>query len=178
MMTEVSSRLWSPLRHRLMRDAHGQLVFTDESGQQHVGVTPVRAFPIDAPGEYVSLVDADGHELAFIARLADIDAESRSLLLDDIAQRDFMPYIEKLFFCLDFFHTQHVDGANRQRNEQLCAERRGRHSSPPRQRSADHRQSRPHLPSAGHAGIGQAVTQAAGPLSVGVQEHLPGSTLS
>ncbi len=102
MMTEVSSRLWSTLRPRLMRAAHGQLVFTDESGQQHVGVTPVRAFPIDAPGEYVSLVDADGHELAFIARLADIDAESRSLLLDDIAQRDFMPYIEKLFSVSTF----------------------------------------------------------------------------
>ena len=97
MMTEVSSRLWSPHRYRLARDAHGQLVFTDEADRQHVGVTPVCAFPIDAPGEHVSLVDADGHELAYIAKLSDIDAESRTLLLDEMAQRDFMPHIEKLF---------------------------------------------------------------------------------
>ena len=102
MMTEVSSRLWSPHRYRRARDAHGQLVFTDEADRQHVGVTPVCAFPIDAPGEHVSLVDADGHELAYIAKLSDIDAESRTLLLDEMAQRDFMPHIEKLFSVSTF----------------------------------------------------------------------------
>lgn len=102
MMTEVSSRLRSPRGHRLVRDAYGQLIFTDEAGREHVGVTPVRAFPIDAPGEHVSLVDADGHELAYIARLSDIDAESRALLLDEIAQRDFMPHIERLLSVSTF----------------------------------------------------------------------------
>ena len=102
MMTEVSSRVWNAHRHRLARDAHGQLVFTDEAGQQHAGVVPVQAFPIDSPGEHVSLVDADGHELAFIAKLSDIDPDSRKLLLDEIAQRDFMPQIEKLLSVSTF----------------------------------------------------------------------------
>lgn len=43
---------------QLRRDAYGRLVLTDESGARHVGVTPVRAFPISSPGEGLSLVSA------------------------------------------------------------------------------------------------------------------------
>ena len=102
MIEEAGARLWQPASHRLSRDAHGRLVFTDEQGVQHVGVTPVQAFPIDAPGEHVSLVDADGHERAFIARLSDIDADIRKLLIDEIAQREFMPVIERLLAVSTF----------------------------------------------------------------------------
>lgn len=102
MMTEVSGQTWQARSHKLSRDAHGRLVFTDEQGVQHVGVIPVQAFPIDSPGEMVSLVDADGHELAFIARLSDVDQDARKLLLDEIAQREFMPVIERLLSVSTF----------------------------------------------------------------------------
>ncbi|MFN5445833.1 MAG: DUF1854 domain-containing protein [bacterium] len=82
--------------HRLMRDAHGDLVFKDELDQHHVGVLPVQAFPIDSPGEHVSLVSTEGHELAFILSLADIEAETRHVILDEIAQREFIPVIQRL----------------------------------------------------------------------------------
>ncbi len=36
--------------HQLERDALGRLVFIDSNGERHVGVHPVRAFPITAPG--------------------------------------------------------------------------------------------------------------------------------
>lgn len=82
--------------HRLMRDAHGSLVFKDELDQHHLGVLPVQAFPIDSPGEHVSLVSTEGHELTFILSLADIDAETRHVILDEIAQREFIPVIQRL----------------------------------------------------------------------------------
>jgi Domain of unknown function (DUF1854). len=45
------------------------LVFTAADGSVSVGVAPVRAFPISAPDDGLSLVGADGHELAWIAKL-------------------------------------------------------------------------------------------------------------
>ena len=96
MMGENSGKAWMPVAHRLARDGFGRLVFIDESGAEHVGVVPVQAFPVDAPGENVSLVGADGHELAFIAQLSGLDADTRALVQEEIAQRDFLPVIDRL----------------------------------------------------------------------------------
>ena len=68
--------------HRLLKDAHGSLVFIDELGHHHVGVIPVQAFPIDSPGEHLSLVSTEGHELAFVPALSDLDAETRTFVLE------------------------------------------------------------------------------------------------
>lgn len=81
---------------RLMRDAHGRLVLIQADGQWHVGVVPVRAFPLSDPDGALSLVGTDGRECAWIARLADLPAESRTLLAEDLARRDFAPVIEAL----------------------------------------------------------------------------------
>ena len=53
----------------LARDASGRLVFTDAAGQVHAGVAPVRAFPIAAPDEGISLVNTEGHEVAWVDSL-------------------------------------------------------------------------------------------------------------
>ena len=45
---------------QLERDAFGRLVLIDAEGQRHEGIVPVRAFPLSAPGEGLSLVGADG----------------------------------------------------------------------------------------------------------------------
>ena len=50
----------------LTRNTAGRLVLSDAAGLSHVGVVPVRAFPLSAPGESLSLVSAEGHELAWI----------------------------------------------------------------------------------------------------------------
>jgi hypothetical protein len=53
----------------LERDSFGHLVLTDAEGERHAGVTPVRAFPLSAPGEGVSLVGSEGRELVWIDRV-------------------------------------------------------------------------------------------------------------
>lgn len=96
-MTEESGgKPWMPHAHRLARDGYGRLVFTDEYGTSHVGVVPAQAFPIDEPGENVSLLDADGHELVFIAQISGLDADARRLVLEVIAERDFLPVVDRL----------------------------------------------------------------------------------
>ncbi len=96
MIEESSGKAWMPVAHHIHRDSFGKLVFTDEQGHAHVGVVPVQAFPIDAPGENVSLVSADGHELVFIPQLSGLDTDTRRLLQEEIAQREFMPVIDQL----------------------------------------------------------------------------------
>lgn len=80
----------------LARNPMGRLVLTDAAGVAHAGVVPVRAFPLAAPDEGLSLVSTDGHELAWIPRLTDLDAATRQLVEAELAQREFVPVIERL----------------------------------------------------------------------------------
>lgn len=75
----------------LRRDAFGRLVLTDAEGREHVGVVAVRAFPISAPDEGISVVDGDGHELAWVPRLSALADAPRALLAEALEQREFMP---------------------------------------------------------------------------------------
>lgn len=86
----------------LSRNSFGRLVLTDAQGQDHVGVTPVRAFPLSAPGEGLSLVGPDGHELAWIDKLDQVPESARSLVQEDLAVREFMPQIEQLISVSSF----------------------------------------------------------------------------
>ena len=56
----------------------------------------VRAFPIGAPEEGISLLDADGHERAWIERLAECPAPQRELIMTALQQREFMPVLRRL----------------------------------------------------------------------------------
>ncbi|MBU7571957.1 MAG: DUF1854 domain-containing protein [Hydrogenophaga sp.] len=81
---------------QLQRNPFGRLVLTDEVGETHVGVVPVRAFPIGAPDEGLSLVGSDGHELVWVDRLSALPAELRLLLQEELAQREFTPVIQRI----------------------------------------------------------------------------------
>ena len=102
MSEEMSVKNWLPAHHRLSRDSYGRLIFTDENSELHIGVVPVQAFPIEAPSENISLMSTDGHELAFIPLLSDVDVDTRRIIVEDIAQREFMPLIDRLMFVSTF----------------------------------------------------------------------------
>jgi hypothetical protein len=78
------------------RDAFGRLVLTDAQGERHVGIVPVRAFPLSAPGHGVSLVGSEGRELVWIDRVEALPAQTRELLEQELAVRDFAPTLLKL----------------------------------------------------------------------------------
>lgn len=81
---------------KLSRNAFGKLVYTDEAGVDHIGVTPVRAFPIAAPNEGLSIVSVDGHELSWVDRLTDLAADARQLIEEELAVREFTPSINRI----------------------------------------------------------------------------------
>lgn len=80
----------------LQRNAFGRLVFRGEDGIMHEGVVPVRAFPIGAPMDGLSLLSAEGHELAWIERLDDLPPPQRALVDEALAEREFAPEIRRL----------------------------------------------------------------------------------
>ncbi|MGK6310056.1 DUF1854 domain-containing protein [Variovorax sp. DT-64] len=81
---------------KLERDAFGHLVLIEAEGVRHVGVVPVRAFPLSAPDEGLSLVGSEGRELLWIDRLDNLPEPVRALLAEDLAARDFAPTLLKL----------------------------------------------------------------------------------
>ncbi len=87
---------------RLSRNAFGQLVLTASNGDVHEGVVPVRAFPIAAPDEGISIVSTDGRELAWIDHLAELPADARALVEEELASRDFVPEIRRLCHVSSF----------------------------------------------------------------------------
>ena len=80
----------------LSRDTAGQLVYTDEAGKSHHNIITVRAYPISAPDEGVSLLGTDGHELVWIANLQQLSAANRDLIASELAIREFMPRISRI----------------------------------------------------------------------------------
>jgi hypothetical protein len=81
---------------QLQRDSYGRLVLTAENGDIHEGVTPVRAFPIAAPDEGLSLVNYEGHEVAWIDNIAELPPAIGQLIEADLASREFVPEIERI----------------------------------------------------------------------------------
>ena len=78
---------------QLERDTFGRLVWTTATGERFDGVTPVRAFPVSARTEGLSLLHADGHELIWIERLDALPPAIRGLIEEELVAREFTPEI-------------------------------------------------------------------------------------
>jgi len=77
-------------------DATGHWFYVSSQSLRHENVIAVRSFPVAAPDEGVALVDAEGHELLWIAALGDLPPVLRANVERALTQREFMPRILKL----------------------------------------------------------------------------------
>ena len=82
--------------HRLERDTLGHLVFTDAKGERHIGVYPVRAFPITAPAAGIGMMDQSGKEVCWYPDVALIPKAELNLIEEELAAREFMPVIQRI----------------------------------------------------------------------------------
>ena len=81
---------------QLERDTLGRLIFIDAKGNRHIGVHPVRAFPITAPGAGIGIMDQSGKELCWYSDEGVISQADLALIEEELAAREFMPVIEKI----------------------------------------------------------------------------------
>lgn len=98
----TGNRMKKAIDFQLTRNSFGRLVFTGADGEVLDGVVPVHAFPIAAPTEGIALVTVDGHELVWIDCLTDLPDESRILLEEELASREFMPEIHAILRVSSF----------------------------------------------------------------------------
>jgi hypothetical protein len=85
-----------PTTVRFEQDARGRLVLIDADGERHEGVTPVRAFPLQAPDEGLSIVGSDGHERLWIDHLSQLADAERAVVEAALADRELLPEIRRL----------------------------------------------------------------------------------
>ena len=86
----------------LTRNDLGQLTLTLDDGSTHVGIVPVRAYPLSAPDEGLSLMNTDGHEVLWIDRLSALPASWRQLLETELAVRELTPQVTALLDVSSF----------------------------------------------------------------------------
>ena len=82
--------------NQLHRDSLGRLVFVDAKGVSHIGVHPVRAFPITAPAGGIGIMNQSGKEVCWYPNVANIPKAELALIEEELAAREFMPVIKKI----------------------------------------------------------------------------------
>ena len=97
----ASTTITTP-RLQLRRNPFGRLVLTTPAGEVVEGVMPVRAFPIQAPEDGISLVHTDGHEVAWIDQLSEVPEPAHSLIREELQSREFMPTILSIVSVTSF----------------------------------------------------------------------------
>ena len=65
-------------------------------GVLHVGVTVVRAFPIGAPDEALSVLSAEGHELLWLEAPLTLPEAQKKAVMEALQAREFMPEIQRV----------------------------------------------------------------------------------
>lgn len=80
----------------LVFDPFGHLTITLADGTQHKGVVVARAFPIAAPHQNISILSAEGKELAWVENLNDLPANEKDIVSKALQGREFMPEILSL----------------------------------------------------------------------------------
>ena len=80
----------------LKRDAFGVWMLHPSDGSVHEQVVVVRAFPVSHPHSGFSVLNRQGHELVWVDDIQSATATEREALLQAVAEREFMPEIERL----------------------------------------------------------------------------------
>ena len=87
---------------RCYRNLHGQLVLQMPDGIERIGIVPIRAFPISAADQGLSLVGADGHECLWLPSLDALCSSSREVIAQELKLREFVPTIERIISVSGF----------------------------------------------------------------------------
>ena len=81
---------------QLKRDTLGRVVFEDAQGNIHVGVHPVRAFPITTLNDGIGIMNQSGKEVFWYPDASNMPAAEMKLIQEELEAREFMPVIQKI----------------------------------------------------------------------------------
>jgi hypothetical protein len=95
-VNQAKSLMTEPNVLKFDRDDWGRLVLFMTDGQTHVGVEPVRCFPLSDPQKSIALLDPEGRELLTLPDLDSLDQDARVILESELAAREFVPVIQRV----------------------------------------------------------------------------------
>lgn len=81
---------------RFQHDAEGRLVLLTDDGGEHVGVEPIRLFPLSDPDHWIAVCDGMGRELLCLESLERLTSQTRRILEEELEQREFLPIIRRI----------------------------------------------------------------------------------
>ena len=81
-----------PQQVQISRSEHGNLVL-HWRGAEYTDLDVRRAYPLEAADRFIVFFQADGEELGLLEKIADLDAGSRQVLVDELAKIYFRPVI-------------------------------------------------------------------------------------
>jgi hypothetical protein len=101
-------RILDPKTTRLFRVA-GVTRLTIEGDRSWAKVSPSRAFPLSNPDHYIGFLDGDGKDVGLLYDPSQLDAESRTLIAEDLERRYFVPIVERVLRVREEFGTIYWD---------------------------------------------------------------------
>lgn len=76
-----------------MKDDQGRLALVDSNGIRHANVHPAKLFPLTEKDHWISIQSEGAREILCIEDPQKLPEPSRTLLLEALAQRNFVPII-------------------------------------------------------------------------------------
>lgn len=89
----------------LYRDTFGVLKLK-RGPDEEIAVRPMRAFPLSDGEHFVALLDGEGNEVELIPDLAELPAQPRELLLNELEKSYFLPELVRVHDVTDDFGIQ------------------------------------------------------------------------
>ena len=93
MTTEL--RIIDPAQARISR-AGGALQLTIADQETYDGISIMRAFPLSDPERHWGFLDHEGKEIGVIADTDGLDAGSRSVAVEELERRYFIPVVQRV----------------------------------------------------------------------------------
>lgn len=81
------------------------LRLTVEGERSVIRAVVYRVFPLTHPDRYLSIRDGAGAEVGLVRSLAELDADGRKLVEEDLDRRYFLPVIRKIASVIERFGT-------------------------------------------------------------------------
>ncbi len=75
------------------KDDRGRLVLMDKNGVRHENVHPAKMFPLTEQDHWISIQSENSREILCVEDPQSLPEPSRTLLLEALARRDFVPII-------------------------------------------------------------------------------------
>ena len=77
------------------------------SGERYEALEPRRLFPVSRAAEYITLLDADGKEIAIIRAMANLDADSNRVVSASLGDYYLVPEITKILSVTEKYGNLH-----------------------------------------------------------------------